>query len=544
MHYVKKIIERHTTARKNKANFTDEFNEIIRFIRPRGTFFDHKVEQGYNRESQIYDSTGIWALRQFASAMYAYNVSDTVRWFTFRSQNREIQKDPDFLSWVEEVSDIIYEEYQRPEVGFAQMADEVFMDIGAFGTGVPYQEYDRDAGHLQFRAFSLGECDLLENFRGLFDHVFRSMQYTTMQIIEEFGEENVPAKLLKSSDEHLHTVIHAVLPNNERTFEEYTNKFQGKKYASCWFIEGYSGANKPEECVLKCSGFDYFPYHPARWSKVAGETFGRGQGALALDDVRMLQALRLMTIKAAELAINPPIACVDGSVTGDHTLNSGDLVFVDPAFAFGNGDPLKPVYIAGDPRIGRDMINDVREQVLQAFFVDQFIRPKKKERQTAVEISDDRSEGLRQLSPMIARIQKEFTSPCLMTSFKLLYKNKRLPELPLGVKLDDLSVYYTSPAAKAQRMVKVEAFLQFLQITAQTAQFDQEAPMIVKGAEMLKEIAMEMEVPRTAIATELELQAAKDQQAAQQQALMQSQVQEQQSNATLNMAKARNEMVG
>ena len=67
-----------------------------------------------------------------------------------------------------------------------------------------------------------------------------------------------------------------------------------KAYASIWVLL------KDKEIITE-GGFDSFPYHTARWTKLAGETYGRSPAMTCLPDIRMVNMMSKTIIKAVQL---------------------------------------------------------------------------------------------------------------------------------------------------------------------------------------------------------------------------------------------------
>ena len=63
--------------------------------------------------------------------------------------------------------------------------------------------------------------------------------------------------------------------------------------------------------LLKESGFDYLPPTIGRFSKNAGETYGRGPAIDAYPDIIMANAQAESIIRAAEKQLEPPLLIMD-----------------------------------------------------------------------------------------------------------------------------------------------------------------------------------------------------------------------------------------
>lgn len=538
MHSKGLLAEVDAKASKTKTNreyWDVQFDDIHRFILPRGSSFNRHYSKGANRHHHIFDGAGIWALQQFANGLHAFNTSDSYEWFGLSPREDELANDDEIIEILQRAKRIIFREYQKPESGFGLALPENYYELGAYGTSVLYQDYDDEDGHLIFRAYSLAHCSIDENYKGLVDECYRECEFSTKQLIQQFGEDELPKEVLRADEGESWKVIHAVIPGNSRSVRDYSNRFMNKKFASIYYLEQFK--DDDSKGILEIKGYDQFPYHIPRWTKLAGEVYGRSQGMLAVHDVRMLQKMKLTTIEAAEKTVNPPIVVNQAQVISEPSLGTGDIVFINN-MGSGGGKAFEPAFLVGDVNLGREMIEDVKESIYRAFYVDQLIRQRKKERQTAFEIADERNEALRQMSPMIGRIQRELFSPMIKRSIYLLEKAGKLPELPEGLSYGDLDIHYTSPAARAQKMAGLESTQILLQLASQMAQFDQEVVDIIDSSGGLKRVGKDLDVPRELIRSDREVRAIKQNREQQQQAMMNSQMQAEQASASKDLAAA------
>lgn len=170
---------------------------------------------------------------------------------------------------------------------------------------------------------------------------------------------------------------------------------------------------------------------------------------------------------AAQLANRPPLVVDDDGFLLPIGYKPGSLIFKTPGTVA--PEPLKS---GSDFGITLELLNQKREQISKAFHVDWLLREKKKERQSVHEVTDDRSEMLRQLASVLGRMESELTSPAMKLTFHLLSKAGQLPDAPEGMR-GQLEIIYTSSASKAQNGMKAQSILQYLTDTASIAQTPQ-----------------------------------------------------------------------
>jgi len=207
----------------------------------------------------------------------------------------------------------------------------------------------------------------------------------------------------------------------------------------------------------------------------------------------MLNAMSKTLIKAAEKAVDPPLLVPDDGFMLPIKTAPASLIYHET----GLQDELKPLISGGDPGLSLELMEQRREQIRRTFFTDWLIRQRKKERQTTVEIMDERNEMLQQLAPMLGRLQTEFMGPTIRRSIRLLDRAGRLvpppPELE-GAKID---IIYTSPAAKAQMSGKATVMQAYVQDIASLAQIDPTALDGIDFDAMAKELGKLRDVSQT-----------------------------------------------
>src|SRR5690606_35614444 len=106
---------------------------------------------------------------------------------------------------------------------------------------------------------------------------------------------------------------------------------------------------------------------------------------------------------------------------------------------------IKPLLTGGRPDIGHDMMEQRREHISRCFYVDLMRMWQKKERQSAYEIMERRDDQLRNMSPMLGRLQSEKLGPMIKRTYSLLDANGLIPPAPEALRNQRLEIEYVSP---------------------------------------------------------------------------------------------------
>jgi len=523
---VKEVIRQYDVQMAGRSTWCNIWNEIRDLVRPSsGDFYNSFANEGRTGAEKIYDSTPAWANSQLASGLNSYLTSPVERWFNLKLDGEKISRGST-KKWLEAVADIIFTEYARPSAAFSTSISETYSDVTSFGTAVLNQEPHPDGG-LLFKAFPLADCQISEDANGKVNRLFRAVQWTSYQCMQRFGEKNVSEKIRDNKDPNkLYKLIHVVIPRDDRNVRKVTPI--NMAFGSYWI-------EYDEKKLLSESGYQEFPYHVPRWTKMSGEMYGRSPAWEALPDIRMLNAMAKVTIKAAQKIVDPPLMVPDDGFILPIKTAPSSLLF----YTAGSEDRVEPLRTFGRPEIGLEMMNQRREQIIKAFYVDFLLQQKNNVEMTATEVMDRREEKFRQMAPMLGRIQMELLGPMLSRSFQILARQGRIPPPPAGIPTNRLLVEYVSPAALAQYGTKLVNINQFTQALVPFAQVDPTI-MDVVNTDALAETLAELTNVSRVIINEPEVIAEKRKQRAQaQQQQQQTELGVQQSEIMKNLSTAK-----
>lgn len=440
-----------------RSGFNNQFSDLQKFVRPDSSSFtamgavNSKGESTWN---DIFDSTACWAAEQFANGMHSSVTNPTDRWFQINLLGGKDAPLPRHIqSYLDDTSDIMYYHLSRPEANFNPTLHENYLDLGVFGTDCAYQEWNYEKSTLLFKSVSLGDIHMDEGYDGTIDTVFRKKIMTKRQVLQEFPAMSENAWLKTKKDDSEIEVIHSVFPRVEW---KYGLAGKDKPFASVYWVA-------EAKLVLAEGGYDSFPYHISRWTKQTGEVFGRGPGMSVLPSIRLINLMKKELIISAQLANRPPLIADEDSLLMPAGKKNFSLVPGSLLYKTLGSERPEAFNSGSQPQLTQEMIDNEQSRITQAFYVDYLLRQRKKERQSVLEIQDDRGEMMRQMAPMCGRIETEKLGPLLARSFYLLNKHRMLPEMPEELVGTHFAISYTSPVARAQIGAKGSQFSGFLQ---------------------------------------------------------------------------------
>ncbi|UOF78053.1 head to tail connecting protein [Caudoviricetes sp.] len=518
------ILKRYEDAQAKRQPFDADWTSIRDFVRPVTVSFNKTTGQFTSvRPETMYDGTASDALEELAAALHSYMTSSAERWFELQIHGTPKNKlSYDELAWLEECTNIIYSYYQRDDCNLYASLHEVYLDLGSYGTACLNQEWDSDTGGFVFTAHPLAHSYFLENSKGRVDTMFNCRTWTLRQLKQEFGK--LTPELMKiNNDEKAVEVIHYVGPRTDRPIGASPTR---KAFASIWIVVSTKE-------IIHESGYDTFPYHCPRWTKLSGEFYGRGPARRCLPDIKMLNAMEKTTLKAGQKQVDPPLVLANEGFLLPIRTSPGSLIFKED-----EERQITPLEMKGNLPWAEDKMEQKRDFIRRCFFNDWIRREKKKREQSATEIMDDRDEMLRLFSPILGRITNELHGPMVARSYYLLDERRKLPMAPQSLENRRLSVGYTSAAARAQIGSIANQISQFLQDLIPMAQVD---PSIMDAVDMdivAQELAIARGTPRTILRSPEALKALRQQKQAMQSAQQLSEIAEPASKAVKNIADA------
>jgi hypothetical protein len=511
------IIRRQERLSNDRGIFEQHWREIAERILPRSDYFRNNRAPGDKHTEKVFDATANLALERFASAMESMLTPRTQRWHRLKSIEESLNEDNDVRLWLDQVTDILFNVRYSPRANFASQAHEVYMSLGAFGTGGLFIDESVGKG-LRYRSIHLGELFIDENHQGAIDTVFRKFQMTARQAAQKWGESKLPQQIknsLEKSPDTKFDFIHAVRPNSDK--KAFRKDYKGMDYYSCY-------VSMVGRQVMSEGGFRTFPYAVGRYVVGPKETYGRSPAMTVLPDVKMLNEMSKTVIRAAHKIVDPPLLLQEDGALTAFDLRPGALNFG------GVNDQgqqvVHPLQTGARVDIGTDMMEQRRRAINDAFLVTLFQILVDSPQMTATEAMLRAQEKGALLAPTMGRQQSELLGPMIERELDILGRAGILPPMPdklmqAGGLVD---VEYVSPLNRAQRAEEGVAIMNTLQAIAPLAQIDPTVMDVFDPGEIARELADINGVPQKMMRSREQVDAMKNQaaQASQAQSLLQA----------------------
>lgn len=511
---VAKLDRRYQTLRTQRSNWESHWQELADYMLPRKADITKKRTEGDKRTELIFDGTAIHAVELLASSLHGMLTSPSTPWFSLQYRNRELQRDDLANEWLLACQDQLYKAFNRSN--FQQEIHELYYDLVVFGTGALYCEEDQQVG-VRFSCRHIAEICISEDAEGRVDTVYRRFKMSSRAAAMRFGEDNLPqamAKDLKNDPYAEHEIIHVVLPREGRTGRSARNK----PFASIY----YHAATK---ALLSEGGYDEFPFQVPRFVKDSVSTYGRSPAMTALPDVKMVNKMSEVTIRAAQKQIDPPLMVPDDGFILPIRTTPGSLNF----YRAGTRDRMEPLNIGANNALGLNMEEQRRAAIRQAFYVDQLLLSTGPA-MTATEVLQRNEEKMRLLGPVLGRLQAELLQPVIARVFALMLRQNLLPPAPEELQGQDIDIEYVSPLAKAQKLTDLQSVMRGMEIMLQIGQV---APVtdFLDADGLVRYIAETTGIPATVLRSDEQVAEVRRQQA-------QAQAQQAQMAQAMQMAEA------
>ena len=503
-----KLIKRQEWLDSQRSTWEQEWRDIAQRVLPRQDDFIGQRTRGEKRTEHIFDSTAPLALDRFSAAIESMLCPRAQRWHTLRTTDRSLNLIPDVQLWFEEATRILFERRYAPKANFAGQMHEVFMSLGAFGTGCIYVTQLPGYG-LRYKSIFLGELFLSEDASGLIDTVYRRYKQTARQVAQEVEAgrydmmpEKVRHALEGDKPEREFEFLHAVYPNNEQKIGDIGP--DGMPIA-----EVYVCVDTKE--TLRKSGYRRMPYSVSRYVTSPTEIYGRSPASLVLSDIRMLNEMSKTTIRAAHKVVDPPLLLHDDGVLGQlkTTPNAINYGGVD-----NNGRQLvHPLSTGARVDIGLEMMDQRRRTINDSFLVNLFQILVETPEMTATEVLERAREKGALLSPAVGRQQTELLGPMIDRELQILMSTGTLPEMPpeLIEAQGEYEIEYDSPLTRAQKAEEGVGFLRTLEAAGSMAQFDPTVLEVFDAEKALRGLASINGVPQSWMRQSEELAAMRQQ---------------------------------
>lgn len=477
----KKHVERWRRLAGRRGTWEYHWDQIARVALPRRLGFVSQEVPGAPRNEDIYDNSAMIALRALANAMGTLLRPDGQAWFHIRPADHMAQLDDAAEEWLDEAERLLQQALADPKSRFRQAAGECDADLVAFGTGAVYVGAASEWGRLSFQTLHLKDAFPMFDPEGVAIGIYITREYAVWQLVQEFGLENVSEGVREAWEkeriDEMVSLLQCVVPRaiEDIVKPETPSPKRRMPYHNLWYE-----VDRMHE--LRDGGFPEFPFAVPRWDTSSGEDYGRSPAMIALPDANTAQAIGETLLVAGQRAADPPMAVPhDGSFSEVNTFPGG-LITYDPDIVAKIGrNPYFTLDTSGNMPLTRELLQDTRENIQNAFLRNILNLPVDRPQMTATEVRVRQEEFLREIGPVFGRLETDYTAPLVEKAFKAMLRGKFLPPLPPSLMQAGSAVRfeYESPVKRIRQEVEARKAQEWVLEAFQLAEVDPSALDII-----------------------------------------------------------------
>ena len=442
-----KYLKRYEKAKAHRQNFVDLFEECYEYALPQRESFYYETA-GQRRDDKIFDETAVVGVQEFASRLQSGLVPNFARWADLTSGSEVPPEERDAVdNDLDEVTEYVFEVLQNSN--FGQEVHESFMDL-AVGTGILCIEEGDALNPVVFSAIPLPHVVLDTGADDKVDHVFR----------ERKGIRNSELKYLYPKGKFDSRVENRINrdPEGKCTLLEVVCKDYTKRNQEAYLYYVIDMDTKTNIVEESFNGVGSNPYVCFRWSKCAGEVYGRGPLINALSAIKTTNLTIQLVLENAQMAISGIYQMDDDGIINPDTINlvPGTIIPKSPT-----SGGLQPVQAAGRFDVADIVLSDMRLNIKRALYNDMLGNPDRTPA-SATEVAERMADLSRRIGSAFGRLQAELVQPVLQRVIHILKKQGRI-ELPT-VNGREVKIRSTSPLAQAQSNQDITSVSRFLEL--------------------------------------------------------------------------------
>ncbi len=464
--------------RTNRSHFEAQWEEAAERLIPahKHTFRTRgsgaaESRKGLKNQEKMLDSTAALALQRFISVMESLVFPQNTLWHRLTALDDQLRKNRQVRKYFDKINAILFRHRYRPAANFVGQSQKTLMGYGAYGNGLLFVDEEPIKGPgLRYKSLHLGETYLIENHQGVVDTFYRVYDLTYMQIDKEFsGNGQVPesiAKKAKSPNEAqvMTQVLHVVKPR-----EDYA---PGRVDSGGLAWESLHILLDTED-VVRESGYSTFPLGVARYIQYVNEIYGRGPAQTVLPAIKVLNEEKKVMIKQGHRIVDPVLLTHDDGKIGTVSLKPGA---VNAGGVNSQGRALVQPLPTGNPVVGKDMMDDERQVINDAFLITLFQILIDTPRMTATEVLERAREKGMLVAPTAGALSATFLGPTIERELDVLFRQALLPPPPpiLAEAGGEFQVEYDNPISRMARAENAAGFMRSLDTALQFAQVTQD----------------------------------------------------------------------
>lgn len=460
------IVERHKDAERARALRDSDREQIRSFIAPDAQSWLGGGTLPEDLRPEILDNSAEQSSEIFANALFSEICAPGKAWVDTRSAGGVEREDRDAALWLAAATRWGLAVCAPQTSGWYTAAAQAIRATIDFGDGCLYVG-EGERGRLAINARPGAELTWSEDADGRVDQIFRRYTLDARQAAKAF-KADVPEKIAKAAEDRpseRFTFLHAVFVNEEAVPGRRDAPNLPWRSERIWL---------DEKAPIRASvaGYHESPYNVGRWQRSADSAYGRGCGAVALPDVKMLQRVMRATIRGGEKIVDPPLLAADDGVLGRIQLGSGRITTVRWDMML-RGDPVRALQTGARPDLGEELCASIRQRV-EAAYKRHLLQLVRDPNMTATHALLLDAESLRQLAQPVGQLVYEIFAPGWLRLLSIGERAGVLPPRPRSLRGQTLVPWFTSLFMQAVQLRAVSALSRLGDVLAPLVQLQPE----------------------------------------------------------------------
>ncbi len=470
------IIKRAEIAQRKKDEFESLYRDAYEFALPQRQLYGHweGQTQGAKKMARVFDSTAINSTQRFANRLQSGIFPPQRKWCRLEpGQDIPKERHAEAMAILDKYNEKMFTVIKQSNFDIA--CGEFLLDLAVGTAGMLVLPGD-DVQPINFIPVPMFLISYEEGANGQVDKVYRRMRMKGEAITQQWKD----AKLSEVITQRI-----ATKPTDDVELLEATVYDSDRGDWSYYVIDKTS----KEEIVFR--KMKTSPWIISRYSKVAGEVYGRGPLLTALPDIKTLNKTLELVLKNASLAISGVYTAADDGVLNPQTVKLVPGAIIPVARNGGpQGESLKPLARSGDFNVSQIIIQDLRANIKRTL-LDESLPPDNMSARSATEVVERMKELAQNLGSAFGRLINETMIP-LVSRILSVMDERGLIDLPLQVNGLEVKVSPVAPLAMAQNMEEINNIVQFMQLTAN---FGAEGQLAVKTGDLIDFLGDKLGVP-------------------------------------------------
>lgn len=464
-------IRNYEQLRAIRGTWEAQWNDISKIVTPNdlNSFQGTRITEGDKRTKYLYDSTAHTALMRFVAIIDSMMTPHNAKWHRMTTDDETLKRNKQVQEYFEKVSLIMFRERYHPNANFLEQNQNVWSSLGAYGNGALFIDSLWGTKGLRYKFAHLGEIYHESNHQGIPDKVYRHFRLRARQAVRWFPDTcpEVIKRMAETQPENQYEFLHCVVPNDE--YEPGRFDAKGMKFSSHYI-------SLTGNAVLQSGGYRSFPYAITKWGQSLNEEYGRGPIGDVLPNIKTLNEEKRILLKQAHRIVDPVYLVHDDGILNTMSAQPGAMVAggISP-----EGRRLVDTLPTGNVQIGKDIMDDDRNDIKDAMYTSLFQILVENPEMTATEVMERTKEKGMLIAPLFGR-QESYLSRVITREYDLLENQGAFGPMPLILKeakargKGAFSIRFESPLAKMRRADEAAGFMRMLGEAVQVYQATQD----------------------------------------------------------------------